>query len=45
VSIRFNNSWRFALLLAVILSAGIGVNAWEYMDEAKVQRSELKNFP
>jgi EpsI family protein len=45
VSIRFNTSWRFALLLAVILSAGIGVNAWEYMAEAKVQRSELKNFP
>ena len=45
MSIRFNNSWRFAVLLAVILTAGIGVNAWEYMDEAKVQRSELKNFP
>ncbi|MCU1267674.1 MAG: EpsI family protein [Acidobacteria bacterium] len=40
-----NNSWRFGLLLAVILLGGIGVNAWEYGDEAKVQRSELKNFP
>src|SRR6185295_3933936 len=28
-----------------ILLGGIGVNAWEYIDEAKVQRSELKVFP
>jgi EpsI family protein len=40
-----NNSWRFGLLLAVILLGGIGVNAWNYMDEAKAQRSELKDFP
>jgi EpsI family protein len=40
-----NNSWRFGLLLAVILLGGIGVNAWEYADEAQVQRSELKDFP
>jgi EpsI family protein len=40
-----NNSWRFGLLLAVILLGGIGVNAWEYVDEARVQRSELKDFP
>ena len=40
-----NNSWRFGLLLAVILLGGMGVNAWEYADEAKVQRSELKEFP
>jgi EpsI family protein len=40
-----NNSWRFGLLLAVILVGGIGVNAWEYGDEATVQRSQLKDFP
>lgn len=40
-----NNSWRFALLLAVILLGGIGVNAWEYLDEARVQRNQLKDFP
>lgn len=40
-----NNSWRFGLLLAVILLGGIGVNAWNYMGEAKAQRSELKDFP
>lgn len=42
---RLNNSLRFALLLAVLLLGGIGVNAWEYIDEAKVQRNELKEFP
>src|SRR2546425_8748701 len=40
-----NNSWRFGILLAVILLGGIGVNAWEYVDEAHVQRNELKDFP
>lgn len=39
------NSWRFGILLAVILFAGVGVNAWEYIDEAHVQRNELKVFP
>ncbi len=40
-----NSSWRFGLLLAVLLLGGMGVNAWEYSDETKVPRSELKNFP
>lgn len=40
-----NNSWRFGILLAVILLGGVGVNAWEYIDEAHVQRDELKDFP
>ncbi len=40
-----NSSWRFALLLALILVGGIGVNAWEYAGEKKVPRSELKDFP
>jgi EpsI family protein len=42
---RFNSSMRFGLLLAVLLLGGIAVNAWEYMDEAKVQRSSLREFP
>lgn len=42
---RLQNSLRFGLLLAVLLLGGIGVNAWEYIAEAKVQRSELRNFP
>ena len=40
-----SNSWRFGILLAVILLAGVGVNAWEYVDEAHVPRTELKDFP
>ena len=36
---------RFGLLLAVLVLGGIGVNAWEYIDEAKVQRSALRDFP
>jgi len=42
---RSGNSWRFGLLLAVILLGGVGVNAWGYLGEAHVQRSELKDFP
>jgi EpsI family protein len=42
---RLSNSMRFGLLLAVILLGGLGVNAWGYLGEAKVQRSELKAFP
>lgn len=42
---RLQNSLRFGLLLAVLLLGGIGVNAWEYIDEAKVQRSALRDFP
>ena len=40
-----NNSWRFGILLAVLLLGGIAVNAWEYLDEARVTRSQLKDFP
>jgi EpsI family protein len=40
-----NNSWRFGILLAVLLLGGVAVNAWEYLDEARVPRSELKDFP
>lgn len=40
-----SNSWRFGILLAVLLLGGVVVNAWEYLDEAHVRRSELKDFP
>jgi EpsI family protein len=40
-----NKSWRFGVLLAVILLGGVGVNAWEYVDEVHVSRTELKEFP
>ena len=40
-----NNSWRFGILLAVLLLGGVVVNAWQYLGEAHVGRSELKVFP
>jgi EpsI family protein len=40
-----HNSWRFGILLTAILLGGIVVNAWEYFDEAHVDRKALKDFP
>ncbi len=39
------SSWRFGLLLVVLVAAGIFVNSWAYLGEAHVERQELKNFP
>src|SRR5215218_6102449 len=38
-------SLRFGVLLALILVAGVFVNAWSYLGEAHVERKELKDFP
>ncbi len=38
-------SWRFAILLVLLLAGGLVVNAWEFLGEARVERNELKNFP
>lgn len=38
-------SWRFAILLALLLAGGVVVNAWEYLGEAHVERKSLKDFP
>jgi EpsI family protein len=40
-----SSSWRFAVLLVVLVAAGIVVNGWVYLGEAHVERQELKNFP
>jgi EpsI family protein len=40
-----NSSWRFAVLLVVLVAAGTVVNGWVYLGEAHVERQELKNFP
>jgi len=40
-----NNSWRFGILLAALLLGGVVVNGWQYLGEAQVTRSELKEFP
>jgi EpsI family protein len=39
------SSWRFGLLLVVLVAAGILVNTWAYLGEARVERQELKSFP
>ena len=38
-------SLRYGVLLALILVAGVLVNAWSYLGEAHVERKELKDFP
>lgn len=39
------SSWRFAILLVLLLLGGIVVNAWEYLGERPAARKELKDFP
>lgn len=39
------SSWRFGLLLVVLVAGGTLVNTWAYLGEAHVERQELKNFP
>ena len=38
-------SWRFGLLLAVLLAGGIFIHLWERAGEARVARRALKEFP
>lgn len=38
-------SWRFGLLLAVLLLSGVVINLWERAGEAKVERRALKELP
>lgn len=38
-------NWRFAILFGVLLAGGVVVNAWGYLDEARVARRELRDFP
>lgn len=38
-------TWRFAILLVVIVAGGLVVNAWEYLGEVKVERKQLQEFP
>ena len=38
-------SLRFAVLLVLILVAGVVINAWSYLGEAHVERKALKEFP
>ena len=40
-----NSSFRFGVLLVLLLVVGVLVNAWSYLGEAHVERKELKDFP
>jgi EpsI family protein len=39
------SSIRFGALLVLILLAGVVVNAWSYLGEARVERKNLNDFP
>ena len=39
------SSVRFGVLLVLILLAGVLVNAWSYLGEARVERKDLSDFP
>ncbi len=39
------NSWRFIVLVALLLVGGVVINSWQYIGEAHVERKELKDFP
>jgi EpsI family protein len=39
------SSWRFAILLILLLVGGTVVNAWDYLGETPAPRKELKDFP
>jgi EpsI family protein len=38
-------SMRFAILFVLLVAGGAGVNAWNFLGEARVDRKELKGFP
>lgn len=39
------SSLRFGVLLVLILLAGVVINAWSYLGEARVERKNLNDFP
>jgi EpsI family protein len=43
--VNINKSWRFGLLLAVLILSGLVINIWERAGEAHVERRALKEFP
>jgi EpsI family protein len=38
-------TWRFAILLVLLLAGGLVVNAWEYLGEVRIERKQLNSFP
>ncbi|MBD0326140.1 MAG: EpsI family protein [Pyrinomonadaceae bacterium] len=45
MSKQTKHSWRFGVLLGVLLLSGVVINVWERAGEARVERRELKEFP
>jgi EpsI family protein len=42
---KMKNSWRFGLLLVVLVLSGVFINLWERAGEAHVERRAFKDFP
>ena len=38
-------TWRFTILLVLLLAGGLVVNAWEYLGEVRIERKQLSSFP
>jgi EpsI family protein len=45
MGIKLKDSWRFGLLLAIVLAGGIVIHVWERAGEAHVARRELREMP
>ena len=42
---KLGNSWRFCLLLTVLLLSGVMIHVWERNGEARIARRALRDFP
>jgi EpsI family protein len=45
MGIKLKDSWRFVLLLAIVLAGGAVIHVWERAGEARVSRRELREMP
>ena len=45
MGIKLKDSWRFGLLLAIVLAGGIVIHVWERAGEARVARRALREMP
>jgi EpsI family protein len=45
MAFQAKQSWRFGVLIIVLVLSGVVINLWEYAGEAHVERLRLKDFP
>lgn len=45
MGIKLKDSWRFGLLLVIVIAGGIVIHTWERAGEARVARRELREVP